>query len=82
MIPVLLKLNFILKSVVRKLGDGIEPLGNQIMTIILRLIQSAGKTSTVLEDAFLVVGTMASGMSSSCRLSYVLTLIANISNST
>ena len=31
------------------------------MTLILQLIQSAGKTSTVLEDAFLVVGSLASG---------------------
>jgi importin subunit beta-1 len=31
------------------------------MTIILQLIQSAGRTSTVLEDAFLVVGALASG---------------------
>jgi len=31
------------------------------MTVVLRLIQSAGKTSTVLEDAFLVVGALASG---------------------
>ena len=31
------------------------------MTLILQLIQTAGKTSTVLEDAFLVVGSLASG---------------------
>jgi importin subunit beta-1 len=31
------------------------------MTLIIQLIQSAGRTSTVLEDAFLVVGAMASG---------------------
>ena len=31
------------------------------MTLLLQLIQSAGKTSTVLEDAFLVVGSLASG---------------------
>ena len=31
------------------------------MTLILQLIQSAGKTSTVLEDAFLVVGSLATG---------------------
>ena len=31
------------------------------MTLVLQLIQSAGKTSTVLEDAFLVVGSLASG---------------------
>jgi importin subunit beta-1 len=32
------------------------------MTLILRLIQVAGKQSTVLEDAFLVVGNMAIGL--------------------
>jgi len=31
------------------------------MTLILQVIQSSGKTSTVLEDAFLVVGALASG---------------------
>ena len=50
-----------MQSVVRKLEDGIEPLADKIMTIILQLIQSAGKSSTVLEDGLLVVGTMASG---------------------
>jgi importin subunit beta-1 len=34
------------------------------MTLILQLIQAAAKTSTVLEDAFLVVGALASGMCS------------------
>ena len=33
------------------------------MALILALIQAAGKTSTVLEDAFLVVGSVASGKS-------------------
>ncbi|THH07579.1 hypothetical protein EW145_g3285 [Phellinidium pouzarii] len=51
----------VLISVVRKLGDGIEPLANQVMTVLLALIQSV-KTSTVLEDAFLVVGTMAAAL--------------------
>ncbi|EJD04944.1 ARM repeat-containing protein [Fomitiporia mediterranea MF3/22] len=51
----------VLISIVRKLNDGIEPLANQIMTVLLGLIQSV-KTSTVLEDAFLVVGTMASAL--------------------
>jgi len=49
------------QSVIRKLGDGIQPLADRIMTLILQLIQAAGKTSTVLEDAFLVVGSLASG---------------------
>jgi hypothetical protein len=29
------------------------------MTLVLELIKVEGKTSTVLEDAFLVVGTLA-----------------------
>lgn len=32
------------------------------MTLILQLIQAAGKTSTILEDAFLVVGSLASSL--------------------
>lgn len=31
------------------------------MNLVLQLIESAGRMSTVLEDAFLVVGAMASG---------------------
>ncbi|CCM03217.1 uncharacterized protein FIBRA_05341 [Fibroporia radiculosa] len=49
-------------SVVRKLGDGIQPLADRIMTLILQLMGSAGKTSTILEDAFLVVGSLASAL--------------------
>ncbi|KAH9948461.1 ARM repeat-containing protein [Amylocystis lapponica] len=49
-------------SVVRKLGDGIQPLADRIMTLVLQLIQVAGKTSTLLEDAFLVVGSLASAL--------------------
>ncbi|KAF5391964.1 hypothetical protein D9757_003286 [Collybiopsis confluens] len=48
--------------VIRKLGNGIQPLADRIMTAVLQLIQSAGKTSTVLEDAFLVVGSLASAL--------------------
>ncbi|KAF8999789.1 armadillo-type protein [Cyathus striatus] len=50
--------------VIRKLNDGIQPLADRIMTLILQLIQAAGKTSTVLEDAFLVVGSLASALES------------------
>lgn len=50
-----------LQAVVRKLNDGIHPLADRVMTVVLQLIQAAGKTSTVLEDAFLVVGSLASG---------------------
>ncbi|EIM80114.1 karyopherin Kap95 [Stereum hirsutum FP-91666 SS1] len=51
-------------SVVRKLNEGILPLADQIMTLVLRLIQSAGKASTILEDAFLVVGSLAAAIES------------------
>ncbi|KAF8638413.1 hypothetical protein AX17_002220 [Amanita inopinata Kibby_2008] len=51
-------------AVIRKLGDGIQPLADRIMTLMLQLIQAAGKTSTVLEDAFLVVGSLASALES------------------
>ncbi|KAF5352963.1 hypothetical protein D9758_007879 [Tetrapyrgos nigripes] len=50
--------------VVRKLGSGIQPLADRIMTAILQLIQVAGKTATVQEDAFLVVGALASVLES------------------
>ena len=40
-------------------------MADRIMTLILQLIQGAGKTSTVLEDAFLVVGSLAAGTFSS-----------------
>ncbi|ETW79902.1 hypothetical protein HETIRDRAFT_459766 [Heterobasidion irregulare TC 32-1] len=49
-------------SVIRKLNDGIQPLADRIMTLILQLIQSAGKASTILEDAFLVVGSLAAAI--------------------
>ncbi|CAA7262120.1 unnamed protein product [Cyclocybe aegerita] len=50
--------------VIRKLAEGIQPLADRIMTLVLQLIQSAGKTSTILEDAFLVVGALASALES------------------
>ncbi|KAI6002203.1 armadillo-type protein [Pisolithus orientalis] len=49
-------------SVTRRLGEGIQPMADRIMTLVLELIQAAGKTSTVLEDAFLVVGSLASAL--------------------
>ncbi|EIW76776.1 karyopherin Kap95 [Coniophora puteana RWD-64-598 SS2] len=52
----------VLISVIRRLGDGIQPLADRIMTSLLQLIQAAGKTSTILEDAFLVVGAMAAAL--------------------
>ncbi|KAG1838676.1 armadillo-type protein, partial [Suillus tomentosus] len=49
-------------SVIRRLSGGIQPMADRIMTLVLQLIQGAGKTSTVLEDAFLVVGSLAAAL--------------------
>ena len=47
------------QSIIRMLDELGDELVNRIMTNVLQLIQSAGKTSTILEDAFLVVGSLA-----------------------
>ncbi|KAJ7712485.1 armadillo-type protein [Mycena metata] len=53
----------VIMTVIRKLNSGIQPpLADRIMMLVLQLIQSAGKTSTVLEDAFLVVGALAAAL--------------------
>ncbi|KAG8764127.1 karyopherin beta [Ceratobasidium sp. 423] len=49
-------------SVIRKMGGQVKPLADRIMTLTLRLVQAAGKQSTILEDGFLVVGTMSSAL--------------------
>ncbi|KAH7099422.1 karyopherin Kap95 [Auriculariales sp. MPI-PUGE-AT-0066] len=49
-------------AVVRRMGREIQPLAERIMTIVLRMMQTAGRTSTVLEDGFLVTGTLAGAL--------------------
>ncbi|KAG1829680.1 karyopherin Kap95 [Suillus variegatus] len=43
-------------SVIRRLSGGIQPMADRIMTLVLQLIP------TVLEDAFLVVGSLAAAL--------------------
>ncbi|KAJ7253189.1 armadillo-type protein [Mycena rebaudengoi] len=50
---------------IQKLNGGIQPLADRIMTLVLQLIQAAGKTSPILEDAFLVVGALATALETS-----------------
>ena len=50
------------QSIIRKFGHDIKPRADRIMTLVLQLISLVGKVSTVLEDAFLVVGTLASSL--------------------
>ncbi|KAI5985676.1 armadillo-type protein [Pisolithus marmoratus] len=45
-------------------GEGIQPMADHIMTLILQLVWAAGKTSTVLEDALVAVGSLASALES------------------
>ncbi len=52
----------VLQSVIRKLGEGIQPLADRIMTLLLQLINAAGKTSTLVEDSFLVVGALSAAL--------------------
>ncbi|KAH8084890.1 ARM repeat-containing protein [Cristinia sonorae] len=52
----------VLTSTIRTLEKGFQPLADRVMTALLQLIQAAGKTSTVLEDAFLAVGTLAAAL--------------------
>ncbi|TFK48303.1 ARM repeat-containing protein [Heliocybe sulcata] len=52
----------VIVSVIRRLGDGVQPLADRIMTLILQLIECAAKSSTVMEDAFLVVGTLSTAL--------------------
>lgn len=49
-------------SVIRRLGREIKPLADRIMTILLSLISTSGKHSTVLEDAFLAIGSLTSAL--------------------
>jgi len=50
----------VLTNTVRRLGKDIKPLSDRIMTLLLSLIQSSGRSSPILEDAFLTVGAVAS----------------------
>ncbi|EIM24156.1 ARM repeat-containing protein [Wallemia mellicola] len=49
-------------SVIRRLNKEIKPLADRIMTILLSLISSSGKHSTVLEDAFLAIGAITTAL--------------------
>lgn len=48
----------VLIACVRRLQSGIAPIGDRLMTGLLTLIQSSAKQPTVLEDAFIAVGTV------------------------
>jgi hypothetical protein len=61
------------QSIVRKLGPEVQVAGDRIMTIILALISASSKASSVLEDAFLVVGALAASAYSLPRLLQKLT---------
>jgi len=49
----------VLTSCIRRLDKDITVMSDNIMTTLLRIISSASKSSTVLEDAFLAVGALS-----------------------
>ncbi|GAA5987867.1 hypothetical protein JCM11641_003514 [Rhodosporidiobolus odoratus] len=52
----------VVTSIIRRLGKEIQPLADRIMTLLLQLIDSAGKQSPVLEDAFLAIGSVTAAL--------------------
>ncbi|KAI5990274.1 armadillo-type protein [Pisolithus marmoratus] len=51
------------QSITWRPGEGIQPMADCIMTLILQLVWAARKTSTVLEDTLVAVGSLASDSS-------------------
>lgn len=51
------------QAVIRRLGSEVKPIADRIMTLLLHLVQNAGKSSTIMEDAFLCVGAMITSTS-------------------
>lgn len=43
---------------VRRMGGGVAPIGDRLMASLLTLVQNSAKQATVLEDAFVAVGTV------------------------
>ncbi|GAA95894.1 uncharacterized protein L969DRAFT_95388 [Mixia osmundae IAM 14324] len=50
----------VLTSLVRRIGTDLKPMADRIMSLMLNLIRVSGKSSSILEDAFLCVGAMTS----------------------
>jgi importin subunit beta-1 len=55
--------HFYFQSIIRKLKKEVVPFADRIMTTLLSLFTSATKHSTTLEDGFLAVGAITTGMS-------------------
>jgi len=52
----------VLTSSIRRVGDKIAAVADQVMHALLSVLQSAGKQSTVLEDAFLAIGALCTSV--------------------
>ncbi|EKM76555.1 hypothetical protein AGABI1DRAFT_62890 [Agaricus bisporus var. burnettii JB137-S8] len=52
----------VVMSVIRKLEANIQPRADRIMTINIGLLAAASKTTTIVEDTFLVIGALASAL--------------------
>ncbi|KAJ1979530.1 karyopherin Kap95 [Dimargaris cristalligena] len=54
----------LLTNIVRRAGKEFAPLADRLMTVLLQLISSAGKRSTIVEDAFICVGALITALES------------------
>ncbi|TPX34252.1 hypothetical protein SmJEL517_g03047 [Synchytrium microbalum] len=52
----------VLTSIIRRLSNDIKPVSDRIMSLLLTIMSSSSKSSTVLEDAFLTVGAMTTAV--------------------
>ena len=52
----------VLTSIIRRISKQIAPLADRIMQLLLTVMASANKASTLLEDAFLAVSALATAM--------------------
>ncbi|KAJ1971490.1 karyopherin Kap95 [Dimargaris xerosporica] len=52
----------VLTAIVRRAGREFAPLADRLMTALLQLISTAGKQSTIVEDAFICVGALITAL--------------------
>ncbi|KAI8354340.1 armadillo-type protein [Mortierella sp. GBAus27b] len=52
----------VLTNIIRRVGKDIAVMADRIMTVLLQLLSSATKHSTILEDAFLAIGALTTAL--------------------
>ncbi|KAK3828449.1 MAG: armadillo-type protein [Benniella sp.] len=54
----------VLTNIIRRVGKEIAVMADRIMTVLLQLLTSASKQSTIMEDAFLAIGALTTALDS------------------